>query len=90
MGLQTEGDQRQGEDGICRKGERTPDERGEDHVDALLYTEEEIALVLLGDGGHVAVRSGEVAPLPITPPILKDIRVSLIHRLCTSLHKSFC
>ena len=41
-----------------------PYERGEDHVDALLHSEEEVALVLLGDGGQVAVRPGEVAALP--------------------------
>ena len=41
-----------------------PDKRGEDHVDALLHSEEEVALVLLGDGGQVAVCPGEVAALP--------------------------
>jgi len=39
------------------------DERGEDHVDAVVDAEQQVLLVLLGDGGQVDGRAGQVAAL---------------------------
>lgn len=41
----------------------TADERGEDHVDAVLDTEAEISDILLGQGGKIDISAGEVDTL---------------------------
>ena len=43
---------------------RVPDEGGEDHVDPLLHSEQQVRLILLRDGGQVGVRARQVAALP--------------------------